>query len=147
MPGFPPPCVEVGACPFNDWVTLAAVLAYTLAAETAILALSLLYARLRQRGRLRRSTLALAAVGMCALLAIPLLAWLTRLNPHYLLGDIRMTPAVRELACTVLESDQARMLAPMGSVATVFIVGTVVTALSLFTSGFRRLQLNPQEPS
>ncbi len=136
MPGFPPPCVEVGACPFNDWVTLAAVLTYTLAAETAILALSLLYARLRQRGRLRRSTLALAAVGMCALLAIPLLAWLTRLNPHYLLGDIRMTPAVRELARTVLESDQARMLTPVESAAILFVLGTSATAVALIRSAF-----------
>lgn len=122
-------------------------MAYTLAVETTILALSHLYARLPQRGRLWPWTPALATVGACALLAIPLLAWLSRLNPHYLLGDIHMTPAVRELARTVVESDQARMIAPMGSVATVLIVGTVVTALSPFTSGFRRLQLNPQQPS
>lgn len=130
MPGFPPICLEYFDCSFDVWVTMAAMLAYALIAETALLMLSMLIVRLR---RMPGSGIAAPlVVALCALIAAACVGWLLHIAPQMFIAPfIHYTPALAAQMRRVADNKLTQMFVPIGVNAAAFVLGTALTAATL----------------
>lgn len=145
LPGFPSTCSDYGFCPVAPWASMASALLYTLLACVALLAISLINARLRRRGT-AETALALLIVSLCALVAIVGVRWLLQHNPWIFFGA-HYTPA---LALRIRQAwiDALRAAAgPFYAVSVAFVIGVCVTALSLIHAARRPPSLTPEQTS